>query len=209
VGFAFLPSGTIEVPEIAVQPEISLPADSTALVIVDMQNDFIGEQGSLRVPAARETIGNIRRLIRSARDAGVRIAYTQDTHFENDREWTIWPEHCRRNTWGWEIVEEVAPQGSDLVCEKNRYDGFYGTWLEHYLCSVWGVRNLVLVGTVANICVLHTAASAALRWFHLVVPADGISALTPFDQAVALRQVTSLYVGEVVRSTQDIHFVKT
>jgi nicotinamidase-related amidase len=207
VAFDFFPSGTVDVPDIPVKEQVTLRADETALVIVDMQNDFIMEKGSLRVPAAGETIGNIQRLGRSARAAGVHIAYTKDTHFEHDKEWDIWPEHCRRNTWGWEIVEELTPRGSDLVCEKNRYDGFYGTWLEHYLGNVWHVRNLVVVGTVANICVLHTAASAGVRWFHIVVPANGISALTPFDQALALRQVTSLYAGEVVRSVNDIRFV--
>jgi nicotinamidase-related amidase len=62
------------------------------------------------------------------------------------------------------------------------------------------------VGTVSSICVLHTAASAGLRWFHGVMPADGISSLTAFDQALTLRQVSSLYNGTIVRSTGDIHF---
>jgi len=60
---------------------------------------------------------------------------------------------------------------------------------------------------VASICVLHTAASAGLRWFHVVVPANGISALTDFDQALTLRQVSWLYVGDVVRTIGDIQFV--
>lgn len=54
-----------------------------------------------------------------------------------------------------------------------------------------------MVGTVANICVLHTAGSAALRWFEVVLPEDGTSALTPFDLAAALRQVSFLYQGKV------------
>jgi nicotinamidase-related amidase len=62
------------------------------------------------------------------------------------------------------------------------------------------------VGTVSNICVAHTAASAGLRWYHVVVPADGISALTEFDQALTLRQVSGLYAGNVVRSTKDLVF---
>jgi nicotinamidase-related amidase len=52
----------------------------------------------------------------------------------------------------------------------------------------------------------HTAASAGLCWFHVVTPADCISALTDFDQALTLRQVSSLYAGHVVRRGQDIHF---
>jgi hypothetical protein len=54
--------------------------------------------------------------------------------------------------------------------------------------------------------VLHTAASAGLRWFHIVIPANGISALTDFDQALTLRQVSWLYSGSVVRSVEHIQF---
>lgn len=64
----------------------------------------------------------------------------------------------------------------------------------------------MIVGTVSNICVLHTAASAGLRWFHIVIPANGISALTDFDQALTLRQVSWLYSGSVVRSVEHIQF---
>lgn len=58
----------------------------------------------------------------------------------------------------------------------------------------------------STICVLHTAASAGLRYFHVVIPANGISALTDFGQALIFRQVSWLYTGSVVRSTEDIQF---
>jgi nicotinamidase-related amidase len=93
-----------------------------------------------------------------------------------------------------------------LVCQKNRYDGFYASWLDHFLSHIWRVQHVVIMGTVSNICVLHTAASAGLRYFHVVVPANGISALTDFDQALTLRQVSWLYSGSVVRSVEHIRF---
>ena len=68
---------------------------------------------------------------------------------------------------------------------------------------------MVIVGTVSNICVLHTAASAGLRWYHVVMPADGISAYTEFDQALTLHQVGSLYNGSIVKSMKDITFNAT
>jgi len=204
--FPFVPGKKVEVPEIPFKDRVVLPAKDSALVIVDMQNDFVKPGGKLLVPSAGETIPQISQLLNLARKANARIAYTQDTHFEGDKEWEIWPEHCRIDTSGWQIVEELTPQAGDLVCRKSRYDGFYGTWLEHYLSSVWKVQHLVLVGTVSNICVAHTAASAGLRWYHIVVPANGISALTEFDQALTLRQVSSLYAGEVVMSVDDIEF---
>jgi nicotinamidase-related amidase len=158
------------------------------------------------VPSAQETVPRIQGLLESARATGVRVVYTQDTMFEEDPEWKIWPEHCRINTWGWEIIDELKPLTNDLICRKNRYDGFYGTWLDHFLSRVWKRNNLIIVGTVSNICVLHTAASAGLRWYHVVMPADGISALTEIDQALTLRQVSSLYTGDVLKSIRDLSF---
>lgn len=208
MAFNFIPTGSVEIPEIPVKESIELPADKSAVIVVDMQNDFVKPDGTLRVDAAGETIANIGGLLERARTADVPIAYTQDTHVEGDPEWSIWPEHCRQGSWGWEIIDELAPQEGDLICRKSRYDGFYDSWLDHYLTRVWDVEHLVIVGTVSSICVLHTAASAGLRWFHVVVPANGISALTEFDQALTLRQVSWLYVGDVVRSVADIRFTR-
>lgn len=206
MGIQFVPGDTVKVPEIPFKDAVRLPAQETAVVVVDMQNDFVKPDGSLVVPAASETVPQIQRLLESARAQGVRVAYTQDSQVEGDPEFDIWPEHCRIGTWGWEIIEELQPQPEDLICQKNRYDGFYGSWLDHFLSHVWHVKTLVIVGTVSNICVLHTAASAGLRWFHIVVPADGISALTDFDQALTLRQVSWLYTGSVVRTVDHIQF---
>ncbi len=202
----FIPGKVVEVPEITYQPEVRLSAQSTALIVVDMQNDFVKPAGTLANESANAMVPRLAQLLDRARAHGVRVAYTQDSHMEGDLEWTIWPEHCRIGTWGWEIISELKPQPDDLICPKNRYDGFYGTWLDHFLTRVWQVKTLVIVGTVANICVLHTAASAGLRWFNLVISADGVSALTDFDQALTLRQASWLYLSRVVRSVADIHF---
>lgn len=201
-----IPGKNVEVPEIPFKNKVVLPAKDSALIIVDMQNDFVKPEGNLMVPAACETVPRIQKLVELSRDAHIPIAYTQDTTFEDDPEFDIWPEHCKIHTWGWDIIPELKPLPADLVCQKSRYDGFYGTWLEHFLSHVWKVKHLVIVGTVSNICVLHTAAAAGLRWFHVVVPADGISALTEFDQALTLRQVSSLYAGDVVKRTDNIRF---
>jgi nicotinamidase-related amidase len=203
---SFIPGKTVEVPEITYQAEVTLPAASTAVIVVDMQNDFVKPGGTLTNAAAEVMVPRLVQLLDRARTQNVRIAYTQDSHLEGDPEWTIWPEHCRVGTWGWDIISELQPQPDDLICPKNRYDGFYGTWLDHFLMRVWRVQHLVIVGTVANICVLHTAASAGLRWFNIVIPADGVSALTDFDQAMTLRQASWLYLSKVVRSTADIQF---
>lgn len=202
----FIPTDQVEVPEIEIHQDVKLPANSSAVIVVDMQNDFVKEGGTLVVPGAADTIENIQALLENARSQNVPIAFTQDTHREGDPEWNIWPEHCRVGTWGWQIVEELSPQPDDLICQKSRYDGFYDTWLDHYLSRLWKVENLVIVGTVSSICVLHTAGSAGLRWFDVVVPADGTSALTDFDQALMLRQVSFLYTGKVAQGVSSIVF---
>ncbi|MCL4861450.1 MAG: cysteine hydrolase [Caldilineaceae bacterium] len=206
MALTFAPGERVELPPIPLKENVALPADRTAVIVVDMQNDFVSEGGRLVVPDAAATVPAIQTLLTAARQQNVRIAYTQDTHHEGDPEWQIWPEHCRAGAWGWEIIDELKPQPGDLVCPKSRYDGFYDTGLDHYLTRVWKVEHLVIVGTISSICVLHTAASAGLRWFHVVTPVDGVSALNDFDQALALRQISWLYMGEVVRSGTDIAF---
>ena len=197
---------TVEVPEIPVVESVELPARETAVIVVDMQNDFVKPEGKLFVPTAPATIEPIRRLLEKARAAGVRVFYTQDTHWEGDPEFKIWGEHVLYGTWGWQIVDELKPdEKKDIVVRKTRYDGFYGTPLDDLL-RVYGIKNTVIVGTVANICVLHTAASAALRWYKVVVPMDGISALNDFDYHAALRQISFLYRGTIVKSVDGIHF---
>lgn len=206
MSFNYLPLKNVDVPEIPIKKNVSLSASKTALIVVDMQNDFVKDKGSLLVPSAKETVLNIKRLISAARKKDVVVCYTQDTHFKGDKEWKIWPKHCEKGSWGWEIIKELKPTKNDLVFQKNRYDGFYGTTLNHYLSNVWKIENLILTGTVSNICVAQTAASAGLRWYNIVIPADSISALTEFDQALTLRQVSFLFNGVIVKSSNDIKF---
>lgn len=196
----------VALPGIPVQESIALSAARTALVVVDMQNDFVTDGGTLVVPDAAATLPAIADLLARARAAGAHVAYTQDTHLPGDKEFAIWPEHCLAGSWGHRIVDALAPQEGEVVAQKSRYDGFYGTQLDHYLTRVWGVEHLVLVGTIASICVLHTAASAGLRWFHVVAPIDGTSALNDFDMALTMRQISWLYTGHVVRTCANITF---
>jgi nicotinamidase-related amidase len=190
---------TVEVPEYEVHEEVRVDPARTALIVVDMQNDFVKDGGSLVVPDAEDTLPAIRRLLDLARESGMRVVFTQDTHAEGDPEWEIWPEHVREESWGWRIVDELAPREDELVIPKVRYDAFYGTHLDHYL-RLWGVDTLIVCGTVASICVHYTAASAALRWYGVIVPRDATSALTPFDLESSLRQITFLFNGRVTES---------
>ncbi len=93
-------TGSVKIPEMEVKEEVSLDASSTAIIIVDMQNDFVRPNGKLYVPTAQATIPSIRKVLAKAREANVPVIYTQDWHFKNDPEFRIWGEHCVMNTWG-------------------------------------------------------------------------------------------------------------
>jgi nicotinamidase-related amidase len=190
---------TVEIPDYEVRKRLTLDPASTALVIIDMQNDFVRDEGSLQVASAQGTVEAIGRLLALARERGMRVAFSQDTHDPGDPEFDIWPEHALRGTWGWEMIDELAPREGELVVQKVRYDAFYGTELDHML-RLWGVQTIVLCGTVANICVHYTAASAALRWYDVVIPKDAVSAIELCDLELSLRQTSWLFRGTVTTS---------
>jgi nicotinamidase-related amidase len=193
---------TIEVPEYEVQDGVRVDASRTALIIGDMQNDFVTESGTLVVPGAEATIPAIRNLLEQARESGMRVVFIQDTHHDGDPEWEIWGEHCREGSWGWQVVDGLAPREDEATIRKPRYDAFYATGLEHML-RLWDVDTLIICGTVANICVHYTASSAAMRWFDVIVPSDCISSFNDFDMEASLSQTATL-LGEVT-SSETIH----
>jgi nicotinamidase-related amidase len=189
-------SEMIEIPDYDLHDEVRVDPASTALIVVDMQNDFVSDGGRLLVPDAAATIPAIQHLLDLARGSDMRVVFSQDSHRDGDPEWKIWPEHARVDTWGWQIVDELAPLEHEMVIPKVRYDAFHGTSLDHHL-RLWGIDTVVICGTVANICVHYTAASAALRWYDVVIPRDATSALHAFDLEASLRQTAFLFAGKV------------
>jgi len=192
---------TVEVPKFEIRKEtLYLPKEKSALIIVDMQNDFVHPKGKLFVPTAPGTVEPIKRLLEKARAKNVLVIYTQDTHYLDDPEFKIWGEHAVVGTWGHQIIDELKPQiPQEIIVQKTRYDGFFGTPLDNILRSR-GVEYVVITGTVANICVLHTASSAALHGYKVVLPVDAISALTEFDKYIVYRQISFLYKGVLTES---------
>jgi len=197
----------VEVPDYEIQTSLSVSSDDAVLLVVDMQNDFADESGSLYNPDAEESIPIISGLVDEARDHAVPVWYTKDTHTKDDPEFEIWGEHCIKGSNGWNIVDELQPEDGDRVFEKSRYDGFYGTELDHQL-TIHNKNTLIIVGTVANICVHYTAASAGLRYYNVIHPVEGISALTEFDFYSSLRQSTFLFQADLV-SADGLEFQAT
>lgn len=188
----------VQVPDIPVEQSVIVDPRTTALLIVDMQNDFVRDDGKLCVPDAAATIPTIANLRRRARETGMHVFFTQDTHLPGDPEFQIWGEHALRGSDGWRIIDELAPEESagDRVFRKRRYDGFYETQLDSELRAD-GIDTLIVCGTVANVCVLHTAASAAIRWYRVILPIDATSALHAFDLQSTMRQIHFLFKGVI------------
>lgn len=189
----------VKLPEYAIHDEIQVDPKTTALIVVDMQNDFCQPDGTLFIEEAPKTFDAIAHLLAVARESGMPVFFTQDWHSEDDPEFQIWGPHARANTWGAEIVDALAPKEGEEIIRKVRYDAFYGTHLDHLL-KLKGIETVIICGTVANICVHYTAASAALRWYRVIVPVDAISAITPFDKVSTCHQVTSLFTGRLTRA---------
>lgn len=190
----------IEVPDYDVKSKLSVKPENFVLLVVDMQNDFVHPEGVLYNPEAEKTTGPLNALIERARAADLPVWYTRDTHAENDPEFEIWGEHCVRDSFGWRIHEQLTPESDDLVFDKAEYDGFYETELEQELENR-SKSGLIIAGTVANICVHYTAASAGLRDFDVVHPVDLVSALTEFGYHAALRQASWLFQARLVESS--------
>ena len=80
---------TVEVPEYEIHGRLTVDPSRAALLVIDMQNDFVKESGALVVPDAQATIPRIARVLELARDSSMKVAYSQDTHDEGDPEWEI------------------------------------------------------------------------------------------------------------------------
>jgi nicotinamidase-related amidase len=182
-----------------------LDTDSTALVVVDMQNGFCHPDGSLYAPGSEDAVEPVAALVDRARDAGVQVVYTRDIHppeqFEDAHyydEFERWGEHVLEGSWEAEIVEELPVHEADHVVEKHTYDAFHETELDGWL-TARGIDDLVLCGTLANVCVLHTAGSAGLRDYRPILVEDAVGCIEPDHREYALEHAQFLF-GEVVES---------
>lgn len=139
-----------------------------ALLVIDMLNDFVNEDGALPVPIAKKLIEPINQQIKKFRERGEPIIFICDAHDEDDREFKAWPKHAVEGTEGAEVVKELDKRPEDIVVKKKRYSAFYDTNLEEILKEK-GVDTLVMTGVLTDICVMHTATDAAMRNYKVIV----------------------------------------
>jgi nicotinamidase-related amidase len=182
---------------------MELDPDSTALVVVDMQNGFCHPDGSLHAPASTAAIEPCATLVDRARGAGAGVVFTRDVHPHEQftdahyyDEFERWGEHVLEGSWEAELVGELSPRSEELVVVKHTYDAFHRTELEGWL-DAHGIDNLVFCGTLANVCVLHTAGSAGLRDYRPVLVEDAVGWIEEDHREYALEHAAWLF-GEVL-----------
>jgi nicotinamidase-related amidase len=191
--------------------EYSFETDTTAVVVIDMQVGFCDPSGNLYAPGSEAVVDDVRDLVADAQNAGAHIVYTRDVHppdqFDDAHyydEFERWGEHVREGDPGTALIDGLEVRSQDHVVVKHTYDAFYNTELDGWL-RAHGIDDLIFCGTLANVCVLHTAGSAGLRDYRPVLIEDAIGAIEPDHREYALDHAEWLF-GEVC-SYADINFV--
>ena len=179
---------------------------ATAVVVVDMQNGFCHPDGSLYAEPSEAAVEPVTALVDRAREAGASVVYTRDVHppeqFDDAHyydEFDRWGEHVVEGSWDAELVADLDVRDDDHVVEKHTYDAFYRTDLEGYL-DAHGIDDLLICGTLANVCVLHTAGSAGLRDYRPVVVEDALGYITAEHREYAVDHADWLFGETATRA---------
>jgi nicotinamidase/pyrazinamidase len=177
---------------------------ATALLVIDVQNDFADPEGSLYVTGAEDAVPFINAQIAAARQSGAFVAYTQDWHPESTphfaKDGGIWPVHCVKGSWGAELYPELEVHGPSVkvgVAGEDGYSGFTvrdpetGEKSATELADLLRERNIeriVVVGIATDYCVKETAIDGIHAGFATTVLADGVRAvnLEPGDGSRAV-----------------------
>lgn len=182
----------------------------SALIVVDMQNDFADPSGSLYVRAGETILEAVLAEIRAAKEAGAMVVFTQDWHPSDTPHFVdfggIWPSHCVRDTWGAQFVKGLEAEGPVIRKGVGGEDGYSGftvrdpasgsetpTALRRLLEDA-GVARIVVVGLALDYCVKFTAIDGAAAGFDVTLvghatkavdlePGDGEKALDAMKEA--------------------------
>ena len=180
----------------------------TALVVVDVQNDFADPNGSLFVTGGDAVVPRVNIEVMRALSAGAFVVYTQDWHPEStphfEKDGGIWPVHCVKDTWGAELHPGLEVSGPVVRKGSNGEDGYSGFTMrdpvtgEEIPTPLRGmlqereIERVVVVGLALDVCVKATALDA-VRDFETSVVANASAAveLEPGDSARALGELRS------------------
>ena len=182
---------------------------ATALIVVDVQNDFADPEGTLSVPDAEGVIAAANREIAAALDGGATVVATQDWHPDRTPHFVTdggpWPVHCVGGTWGADLHPTLELPGEAPRVRKgaNGEDGYSGftmrdpvtgeakpTELEWILRNK-GIERVAVIGLATDYCVKATALDAARIGFETKVISDAVAAvnLQPGDGDRALEEL--------------------
>lgn len=194
----------------------------TALLVIDMQNAFVHNEGTLGVSGvdvapAQATIAPHRRLIEACRAAGMPVLWTQQVHLATDasRSRKRLASHTAKRkrvsalsgTWDAELIDELTDLADDpaFVIVKHRFGAFYETRLDALL-RMLGVEALLITGVTANACVETTLREAYLRDYDVVAVTDCIAAVRPEWEPTA-QAVWAHYLGELATSDEIVDWL--
>jgi ureidoacrylate peracid hydrolase len=158
--------------------------EKTAMIVVDMQNDFVREGAPIEIPHARAMVPRLNRLLDVCRAREIPVIYIHHVIRGGDIDAGRLADHHEviRNskaiitgTQNVEIYEGLKPHPGDLVVAKPRYSAFYGTDLEAILRSK-GIDTLIISGTVTNVCCESTTRDAFSRDYKVIFLSDGNAA---------------------------------
>lgn len=186
----------------------------SALLVIDMQNDFVLPGHPMHVPMALDRLPTMRRVVAASRAVGMPVVYTEhillDTFDISPLETAYNPvlrtAGLRAGTDGARIVDELAPTPGDVVVRKHRYDAFHNTCLETVLATVSGPRGIdtvVIIGTLTEVCCDSTARGAYMRDFQVAFIGDATGGLSDESQR-ATELVIGRFFGRVLASDELI-----
>jgi len=177
------------------RPPHSLPPSETAVLVVDVQNDFVDSEGRGGLDGGdmrplQEAVGAINRLIEEARESGAHVFYITVEHgpqvdnvpyqarYER-RGMTPDDTICQTGTWGAEMYAELLkPRPGEPHLVKHGYDAFEVPELAEELRRR-GVRSVVVTGVVTELCVRATTMSAFEKGFFPIVPRESTASDEP------------------------------
>lgn len=180
----------------------------TALVVVDVQNDFADANGSLYVKGGDAVVPRVNIEIMRALSAGAFVVYTQDWHPEStphfEKDGGIWPVHCVKGTWGAELHPGLEVSGPIVQKGSNGEDGYSGFTMRdpetgeeiptplRAMLEEKGIEKVVVVGLALDVCVKATAQDAVEDFHTWVVPdASAAVDLQPGDGSRAVAELRS------------------
>jgi nicotinamidase/pyrazinamidase len=179
----------------------------TALLVVDVQNDFADPRGNLYVAGGECVVGVINELVGRARAADALVVYTQDWHPEQTPHFRdqggTWPVHCVRDTWGAELIPELRVDGPIIKKGTGGEDGYSGfsvrdartgattrTVLDALLRR-HQIEKVVVVGLAEDVCVKETALDAGRLGYETFVLRDATRPVDPANAEQGRRELAA------------------